>query len=808
MATIDEIKQQAAAVKNATQVGENTAERVGGALAGLADIAEQQDSKLSDLQRGLQSIRGNWSESFSPTKSSWNRVIYFDIAKGETYNITINLSEAEPDSVFFGINTCDNKNIVQFSIEKGKTLLESSFVFNEDYKEAFLYISYYHEPASKQVSVSMSTALSLKNLKVSIENSERKIKTIQNFLISTKAVISKQGEILPIIEHISLVKGYVYQIKYQSNGGVFSSCALRIRHNDTDLWKVEPNNLESTEYSFTPDKDYDDAIVAFIAYGGGESYGESISISFNIITSLTKNIVKLNSDVTGLILGYNSTYDAYTPIRAGGQVLGFLNLIKGCPYRVQIKLSKSENEDVFCGIKTFDDKVLISVCIASGELEQTIIMIPEQNYDKAKIYVSFYHNPQNEQSVTASVKSDNIYDFINKGETMMNYLSSFEFRTKEQMALASHLGFGREATWIGDYMPDGWIPQLVFLHISDTHQNKACSKNAITALNLLSTRDINKGNNARFLIHTGDIKTENYISDFTYWQDERAKANKPVFHVIGNHDCGLNTEAATSGTDEQVFASNIEPYLSEWELTTSNGGTPHIDGKSYYFKDFLEEKIRLIVIYEYETDFELDTNDTTRLKYHRAFRAFRQSQIDWIIDSLLTTPSGWGVMIAKHQMEYADNNDNPFNSYFLRGDIVQSTYVGNILPDIIQAFMDKSKINKSYQQTGGVVTTLNAEADFSNSGAEFICYLSGHTHLDSIHYLRDYPKQLELTIGCDNTNYTHGSDMAQIAGTKTEDVINVCSVDRNRGYIYVVRIGADMSYTCQRRDILAIKYRK
>ena len=49
MATINEIKQQAAAVKNATQVGENTAERVGGALAGLADIAEQQDSKLSDI---------------------------------------------------------------------------------------------------------------------------------------------------------------------------------------------------------------------------------------------------------------------------------------------------------------------------------------------------------------------------------------------------------------------------------------------------------------------------------------------------------------------------------------------------------------------------------------------------------------------------------------------------------------------------------------------------------------------------------------------------------------------------------------
>lgn len=46
MATIDEIKQLAKAVKNATQVGENTAERVGGALAGLADIAKAQEDNI------------------------------------------------------------------------------------------------------------------------------------------------------------------------------------------------------------------------------------------------------------------------------------------------------------------------------------------------------------------------------------------------------------------------------------------------------------------------------------------------------------------------------------------------------------------------------------------------------------------------------------------------------------------------------------------------------------------------------------------------------------------------------------------
>ena len=46
MATINEIKQQAEAVKNATQVGENTAMRVGSALSGLADIAKQHDVEL------------------------------------------------------------------------------------------------------------------------------------------------------------------------------------------------------------------------------------------------------------------------------------------------------------------------------------------------------------------------------------------------------------------------------------------------------------------------------------------------------------------------------------------------------------------------------------------------------------------------------------------------------------------------------------------------------------------------------------------------------------------------------------------
>ena len=46
MATINEIKQQAAAVKNSTLVGENTAVRVGGVLVDLADKAKELEGNI------------------------------------------------------------------------------------------------------------------------------------------------------------------------------------------------------------------------------------------------------------------------------------------------------------------------------------------------------------------------------------------------------------------------------------------------------------------------------------------------------------------------------------------------------------------------------------------------------------------------------------------------------------------------------------------------------------------------------------------------------------------------------------------
>lgn len=387
-------------------------------------------------------------------------------------------------------------------------------------------------------------------------------------------------------------------------------------------------------------------------------------------------------------------------------------------------------------------------------------------------------------------------------------LSPFE----EQMYKACNLGFKR----LPSTATEGYVPTLSFLHISDTH----CTPDAYLApfertvkiFNKLAVNDVNKGKNVKFLLHTGDVRNHAYTSGYDFFYKVTADLKRNIYVTAGNHDVGHKLDATIAGTDAQIYEQMIAPMLEKWALKSDGGGTPHPDGKNYYFSDFTDEKVRMIFLYEWETDFELNPSDASLLLYDRSSRAFRQEQIDWFINSLLTTPAGYGVIVVKHQPESVKGEwNNPFFSNVARIDKTEmSTYCGTeLIAQIVQGFIDRTTINITVEQTGGVVTTLFAYADFSAvaEGAEFICYCSGHTHQDIVNFLRDYPKQLELNIGCNNVHYTEGSDMLQEEGGKSEVLMNVYNIDRNRGYVYIVRIGADFSNTAQDRSFTAIKYR-
>lgn len=384
---------------------------------------------------------------------------------------------------------------------------------------------------------------------------------------------------------------------------------------------------------------------------------------------------------------------------------------------------------------------------------------------------------------------------------------------EEQIYRAGTLGFRRQTN---SAPSANYIPTLTFLHISDTHCTNTAYikpfKRTCKIFNEISTKDVGQGKNAKFILHTGDVRYGHYSDGYEFFDQATADLKRNIYVTAGNHDVGNSYLVSQCGTDAQVYAQMVEPMLDKWELKTDGGGTPHPNGQNYYFTDFTDEKIRLIVIYEYETDYQISASDSTQLLHHRGYRAFRQAQIDWLIESLQTVPAGYGVIIAKHQPEATSGIlDNPFFSGLAGEAIRMQSYCGTtLIADIVQAFIDRASIDKSVNQTGGVVTTLRANASFVNvaEGAEFIGYCSGHTHQDLVNFLRDYPDQLELNIGPNNVHYTTGSDMLQEEGEKSQNLINVYNIDRNRGYVYIVRIGADFSNTAQDRSFTAIKYRK
>lgn len=343
---------------------------------------------------------------------------------------------------------------------------------------------------------------------------------------------------------------------------------------------------------------------------------------------------------------------------------------------------------------------------------------------------------------------------------------------------------------------------LNFLHISDTH-GSVNAENAVKILNKLKA-----DGRCSFLIHTGDFHSSTFadVASWNTFAGYIAQATAPVLLVSGNHDVGNNSQSTTDGTtatDAQLYARCFAPYVSGWNLTS------HPTGKCYWYKDFADEGVRLIGLYDFESDYATDSNG--QLLYKRGYAAYHQAQIDWLVQALLSCPSGYGVIIAKHNpMNKRGTLGNPFNGEFLQGQNTAQSYVSkDMIAEIVQAFMDGTTINKTFAQTGNVTDTLTVNQSFAskNSGAHFICYLDGHTHADGVNFLADYPKQLELNIGCDNYHYQHYADTLNQQNTLHQDLLNYVSVDVNRGYVYIQRIGNDYTAQADRRDFTAIDYK-
>lgn len=309
-------------------------------------------------------------------------------------------------------------------------------------------------------------------------------------------------------------------------------------------------------------------------------------------------------------------------------------------------------------------------------------------------------------------------------------------------------------------------PNLVLTHYSDIHSDVIRTERIIAFAKKF-------GKYIDDVLFTGDIcgsRYSNYQERF-----DSLPGMERILMTIGNHDVYDSTGTAPEDdyANKSYWATNAQKYarymrnISQWGVIQPNNAA--VDSLCYYYKDYADMKIRLVV---------LDA------------MAFDDAQLSWLQSVLNDSiTNNLAVVIAVHFVPakgLTDYNgfDCSFNSF--KNDSGNTNYTSYLrgLADAVDVFI--------------------------NNNGEFICYLAGHTHYDLCGTLASHPNQLYIAVASakfiseDNNN--HKQHVARKVGQSNEDQFNIVAFDTYNKQIKVARIGATYDRWLRHRGTMLIDY--
>ena len=391
---------------------------------------------------------------------------------------------------------------------------------------------------------------------------------------------------------------------------------------------------------------------------------------------------------------------------------------------------------------------------------------------------------------------------------------------------------------------------------SDEHNDTVSGERAVEAANGFGT--INA------YVNCGDIVTSYFkISEVEAFQQRFSNLSKPGYVVAGNHDVGNTYYVGVSATHSQVYDAFIKPmveanYLANGEYTTDI---------PYWYHDDSTNKVRLIGLYEYDDPLDLATNtyweavtydstkpkltfsteyavddivncgnyttysfkcisavttpanyytDTEKIPTYRCYRGkrlIRETQANWYLNTLASTPEDYGVIVLLHQP--ISNSVEYVNSKFTQKGVpatnIQTMMETDFIIEALTAFANGERYTKNivmnneavYMNTQGSGSSAYAYAvdkDFSlkNSGTYVLGVIGGHRHKDMIYKMNGI-YQIDVVCASTDRSQAAGSDIRRtIDSTIARDSLTIASFAEGR--IGLCKIGVNVTMDGTARD--------
>ena len=134
-----------------------------------------------------------------------------------------------------------------------------------------------------------------------------------------------------------------------------------------------------------------------------------------------------------------------------------------------------------------------------------------------------------------------------------------------------------------------------------------------------------------------------------------------------------------------------------------------------------------------------------------------------------------------------------------------------MIPEIVEAFRSKRKLNKEYRNRFVKGDVMKIDADFSDTPGEFICYMCGHIHTYFNYEVKGIPNSNpnlpnQVVLVSNNMSPSEKNPISPIeretVGIKN-NTFNIYSIDTKKRTIDVTFFGANLvSYP----QVINIKY--